>query len=132
MYVNVEFPNETKIIQNVVNEDLMPREVRQTVLFELLHELLNKVSKVLIIDSSTPLIDFRNFSQTESIFSIAAMYVNVEFPNETKIIQNVVNHLSTICQIWFQLGQWYLRCPGTFTRLRSCIVPAEITEPPQN
>ena len=22
--------------------------------------------------------------------------------------------------------------PGTFTRLRSCIVPAEITEPPQN
>jgi len=22
--------------------------------------------------------------------------------------------------------------PGTFTRLRSCIVPAEITEPPKN
>jgi hypothetical protein len=22
--------------------------------------------------------------------------------------------------------------PGTFTRLRSCIVPAEITQPPQN
>lgn len=38
-------------------EDLMPREVRQTVLFELLHELLNKVSKVLIIHSSIPIVN---------------------------------------------------------------------------
>ena len=28
---------------------------------------------------------------------------------------------------WFQSGP----VPGTFTRLRSCIVPAEITEPPK-
>jgi hypothetical protein len=46
----------TEILLTSCPEDLMPREVRQTVLFELLHELLNKVSKVLIIDSSTPLI----------------------------------------------------------------------------
>ncbi len=32
------------------------------------------------------------------------------------------------CKQGFQSGP----VPGTFTRLRSCIVPAEITEPPKN
>ena len=39
---------------------------------------------------------------------------------------NVLNKTHSLCQ-GFQSGP----VPGTFTRLRSCIVPAEITEPPK-
>jgi hypothetical protein len=42
--------------------------------------------------------------------------------------QPVASHWQTLSLIIPGVSKW----AGTFTRLRSCIVPAEITEPPQN
>jgi hypothetical protein len=39
---------------------------------------------------------------------------------------NITMHITESIEQGFQSGQ----VPGTFTRLRSCIVPAEITDPP--
>jgi hypothetical protein len=57
-----------------------------------------------------------------------ALYHNIRVIPVLDRIYNATFPASDLYTQRFQSGP----VPGTFTRLRSCIVPAEITEPPQN
>jgi hypothetical protein len=52
---------------------------------------------------------------------------------QTDAIKNILwtTVFYSIVEIWLMQGFQSGPVPGTFTRLRSCIVPAEITEPPK-
>ena len=54
-------------------------------------------------------------------------YIFILLTNQSRALEGQQAKLQIHIQ-GFQSGP----VPGTFTRLRSCIVPAEITEPPQN
>jgi hypothetical protein len=67
---------------------------------------------------------FMNFAelQISCVFAFFALWKRVK----THVLSDQSVHLRIHIQ-GFQSGP----VPGTFTRLRSCIVPAEITEPPK-
>jgi hypothetical protein len=67
----------------------------------------------------------------KSVSDVHGIIQNYEIENNSKfrVVKKDVNFGNDGKGIQgFQSGP----VPGTFTRLRSCIVPAEITEPPQN
>ena len=72
-----------------------------------------------IFDHSGLNLEFCSFSTLDFCLAVGVFFVtlsDLSHDTERKIVSNQ----------GFQSGP----VPGTFTRLRSCIVPAEITEPP--